>query len=331
MTGWIATFLLSDPAAAQQACIQPMSRIQLGAAIGDVSDALEASELVDARTHLTGIAERLPCLDEVVDPNLLALFARYNATVYYYGQDEDQALRWGLLSRLADPALAWDDQLYPEDHPVRKMIDGADLPASGVMRDKGLVPPKGGGIFVNGVFAPRPEAHYEVPSLVQVFDRGRSKVDAFWIEGPSFPSGWTVMKVADVAPPSWWDGKSAGPPPSSPKPAPNADPVAAVPTPPPVAPKRTVRPPRPVNPNPQPVPVVPVVVSIVLAGVSGGTYLLADSIASTLPDQQTPDDLTAVRSRANLLVMASGVSLAGAVGVGVGGILVSSGGVTVRF
>jgi hypothetical protein len=273
-----------------------------------VSDALEASELIDARTHLTGIAERLPCLDEVVDPNLLALFARYNATVYYYGQDEDQALRWGLASRLVQPDLAWDERLYPEDHPVRRMIEDAELPATGGMRDKGLLPPKGGGVFVNGRFAPRAEAPYEVPSLVQVFDRGRHLMDAFWLEGPAFPSQWTVMRTGDVAPPSWWDGKPA---PNAPLPGP--------------------KPPKPVNPDKKPVPVVPVVASLLLAGASGGLYLLAESVESTFPDQTSSPDFTAVRTRTNLLVMASGVTLAGAVGVGVGGVLLSSGGVTVRF
>lgn len=315
MIGWFAAFLLTYSASAQQACIQPMSRIQLGAAIGDVSDALEAAELVDARTHLTGIAERLPCLDEVVDPNLFALFARYNATVYYYGQDEDQALRWGLASRFADPDLAWDEQLFPEEHPVRRMIEDAVLPASGVMRDKGLLPPKGGGIFVNGRFAPRPEAWYEVPSLVQVFDRGRQKVDAFWIEGPSFPSQWTVMRVGDVTPPSWWDGTPA---PSSARNRPS-DPV------------RPVKPVKPVNPDRKRAPVVPLVASLVLAGVSGGTYLLASSSEATFGDQPTGKELTAVRTRTNLLVMASGASLAGALGVGVGGVLMSTGSITVRF
>ncbi|MEQ1507319.1 MAG: hypothetical protein ABMB14_34135, partial [Myxococcota bacterium] len=80
-----------------------------------------------------------------------------------------------------------------------------------------------------------------------------------------------------------------------------------------------------------PVPVIPVVVTLALAAASGGTYLLADSTAATMADQSTPEGLTAVRTKTNLLVFASGATLAGAVGVAVGGVLLSVDGVHVRF
>jgi hypothetical protein len=298
--------LVGTEAWAQQACIDPMSRIQLGAALGEVTDALEASELVEARAQLAEISERLPCLEEVVDRALFALFARSNAIVYFYGQDEEQASRWGQASRLAMPELAWDDRLFPPDNPIRTLIETTPLPAAEGVAG-GLAAPRGGGVFLNGQFAPRPEAWPDLPVLVQVFDRNQALVKGWWQDGPAFPADLLTARAEDLPPPAWWTEGGPSSPPDK------------------------IRPPPKVPAGDGP-PVVPIAASLGLGLLSGASYLLAAQTASTFKEGgHTSEELTSLRTRANLLVLASGASLAGAVGVGVGGVLISANGITVRF
>lgn len=300
----LATLLLASEASAQQACIEPMSRIQLGSALGEVTDALEASELIEARSQLNAIRDRLPCLEEVVDRELFALFARSNAIVYFYGQDEEQAGRWAQASKLAAPALAWDEKLFPPNSQVRTVLDATPLPEVEGL-GQGLAAPKGGGVFVNGQFIGRPEAWPDVPVLVQVFDRSGAPVEAFWQEGAAFPERLLTARTEELPPPSWW-GTGAPSPRSNDK----------------------VRQPRPGG-GP---PVLPIAASAGLGILSAATYALASASATSFREEpHSSEELTALRTRTNLLVLASGASLAGAVGVGVGGVLISANGVSFRF
>jgi hypothetical protein len=300
--------LVWTEAQAQQACINPMSRIQLGAALGEVTDALEASELVEARTQLDAISERLPCLEQVVDQELFALYARSNAIVHFYGQDEEQAARWGQASRLAAPELAWDENAYPPDNPIRTLIETTPLPAPETIGG-GLAAPKGGGVFLNGHFAPRPEVWPDIPVLVQVFDRNRALVKGWWQEGSAFPADLLTSRAEDLPPPTWWTAEG-----------PSSDKVKVD--------KVKPMPPR----DGDGLPVVPLVAGAGLGLLSAASYLLAAQTASTFEDGgHSSEELTELRTRANLLVLASGASLAGAVGVGVGGVLISANGVTVSF
>lgn len=303
---------LFSSASAQQICSEPMSRIQLGAALGDIDSALAASELLEAREKLDDISGRLPCLDEVVDRKLLALFARQNAIVYFHSQELDDATRWGQVSRLVMADLAWDEKRYPQDNPARTMIDSIPLPEMLVMSG-GLAAPKGGGVFVSGRFAPRPESWPDVPVLVQVFDRSQARVESFWQEGTSFPENILSERAEDLPPPSWWmdDGTSLPAPSPRPKPTP------------------TSKPPRPPGEGP---PIVPIAASLSLGVLSAASYALAAQSASSFrEDPHSSEELTSLRTRTNLLVLASGTSLAGAVGFGVSAVFVSAGGITVRF
>ncbi|MEQ1569670.1 MAG: hypothetical protein ABMA64_28805 [Myxococcota bacterium] len=285
----------------QQACDTPFSRIQLGAEVGEVGDALAENDLVDAQKHINAVRERMPCLDEVADLHLFALFARYQAVVYFYGQQEAQATRWGAASKLAEPELGWDEKLFPADHPARQWIDAAAVPPVAVVPDRGLLAPRGGGVFANGRFLPRPEAPDDLPTLVQVFDRSRQRVDGGWQDGHRFPERFLTDSAGDLVPPAWLVG-------GAPLPAPIAKPT---------------KPARP--PGDSDFPVVPIGVTVALAAVSGGTYALASSWSGQLSDAENPKQLETARNKTNLMVVTSGVSLAGAVGVGIGGVLLSGG------
>jgi hypothetical protein len=320
IVGWWAL-----AASAQDAtCAAPYSKIQLGAAIGEISDALAVSDLADAEQHVQQVHDRLPCLDEVVDKHLFALFARYEAVVTFFSQQEDEAELWARASLLAEPDLGWDDKQFPPTHPLRKLFAEQTLPAPTSLQESGLLVPKGGGLFVSGTFVPRPTAYEDVPALVQVFDKGRARVDGYWQEGTRFLDRVLTNRVADVPPPAWL-GTTAPPPHDvavapRPSPAPKPDPVVR---PSPVPAPKPVPEPKPTHAGGGHVPVVPIAVAAGFALVSGGTYALAGTYAAQLPDAQNEAQLTKVRSNANLMVLVSGVSAVGAVGFGVGGIVLS--------
>lgn len=307
-------WLVLSAAAQTEVCTEPYSRIQFGAAIGQVTDAFADEDLLDARDRLDEIADRLPCLEEVVDKRLFGKFARYMATAYFYAQDEEAARRWGLASRLADPDLRWNDKDFPVGHPFRDLVEGAILPSVGGAEGQGLQPEKGGGLFLNGDLLLQAEAYTELPYLLQSFDKEGCVVDGWWQDGTVFPEAVLTERPRELEQPSWWpDGQDAtyctfevgggrG---------------------------EKIRKTRPVDREPP--PWAAIAGSGTLAIASGVTYLLADATARTLGEQTSADALTQTRTQANLLVLASGVSMAGAVGVGVGGVIVHANGITVRF
>ncbi|MEQ1507374.1 MAG: hypothetical protein ABMB14_34415, partial [Myxococcota bacterium] len=196
-------------ALAQQTCVDPLSRIQLGAALGRIGDELAVSELVEAREQLDLLYEKLPCLDEVIDPKLFALFARYDALVFFFGQEDDEALRWGLAARFAAPDLPWDAALFPPDNRVRRMVEQAPQSAPMPLEGKVFDVPHGGGAFVNGLFAPEAEGHPDIPVLIQRFDRNGQRIDASWQDGAHLPTALLVSRSEPTPIPTWWSGPGA--------------------------------------------------------------------------------------------------------------------------
>ncbi len=301
-------FLLASAHAQVEVCTEPYSRIQLGAAIGDVSDAYADRDLDTAKTELNEIGERIVCLDEVVDRALIAKFTRFMAINYFFEQDDVSAVRWGRASRHADATLSWDEREFPPDHPLRLLLDGLDPAAPVQDATHGLDVPRGGGVFASGILLVLPDGIADTPTLVQVFDGDRELVGAYWQDGVVFREWVLSDKRKEVAPPRWWSGDG----PSS-----FSDLSGA--------PQATLSASRGDG-----LPLVPIVVSGGLLLTSGIAYALAGAAAGSLADQTSSEDLTKVRSRANMLVVLSGAALAAGVGVGVGGVLVD-GGAGARF
>ncbi len=289
-------------AAAQQTCIEPVSLMQVGAELGEIRKSLEVKDVADVRVRLDRVTERLPCLDDVLPSNAWAEYSRYVAIAYFYRQEEDEMVRWAQASRWADASLPWPASL-PEDHPLRRIVDAAPPVQIGGPKDEFLSPPKGGGVFVSGRLAERAEAPLDVPVFVQVFDRDRRRVGAWFQNGPAFPDSWLDPQEVAVVPPLWWGTGTA---PRPPKPAPSGrsgDGVA----------------------------VAPVVAGSALLVASGVSYFLAAQTAGSMADLPSAE-LTGARTRANLLVLASGVALAGGIGTVGGGVLLGvPGGFVLRF
>jgi len=291
---------LSTASAQTEVCATPYSRIEFGAAVGQVDDAYRNNESREAKYLLQQIGEKLLCHDEVVDRLLLAKFARFMALSYFFDQDEEGAIRWGSTSKGTGAALTYDSRIYPEV--FVDLLEDAPEPVTGGPGG-GLNVVSGGGVFLDGSLLQAPEALAEIPHLVQVFDRDQVFLGSYWQTGAAFDP--SILGDDKPKAPKWWTGDGA----SS---ARNRDPAATT------------------SSGGGDFPVVPVAVGGGLLVVSGVSYALASVTAGSMSDLGTGAELTTARTRANSLVLVSGLTFAGAVGIGVGGVLVSHDGITFR-
>lgn len=293
----IATLLLWTAMAWSQTevCGEPYSRIQFGAAVGQVDDAYRNNDVREAKALLQKAGEDLRCHDEVIDRLLLSKFARFMALQFFFDQDEEGAKRWGTTASLVGEELPYDARIFPPT--FVELMRNMEEPVIGGP-ESGLAVPSGGGIFLDGSLILEPRAVAEVPHFVQVFDKDQFLMGAYWQTGAAFENAVLGEDRSPKAP-KWWTGEGA----SS---ARNRD----------------------LNPKSGgSFPVVPVVAAGGLVVISGAAYVLASSAAGRLPDATTGQELTSARTEANAFVVVSGVALAGAVGVGLGGVLVSHDGV----
>jgi hypothetical protein len=219
---------------------------KLQGALERAEAALLSGNVEPARVELIDAHRQVLCLPAVAKPSQVSRLSRDLALAFFYDQDDDAARRWGLSSRYAAP-LPWDDATFPEGHPFRDGVDGAEEPPLGGPDGKGLAYPKKGAVFANGKLLAAPKAPAEVPLLVQVADKDGAIVASWWQDGAAFPE--SVIGPPGPAPvaPKWW----------TPEPAPTAPvtvavaAVAAPPEPEPIAaaeppPVAVVEPPKPV-------------------------------------------------------------------------------------
>jgi len=284
-----------------EVCPKPYSRIQFGAAIGKVDDAYRDSDMREAKTLLQEIGESLLCHDEVVDRVLFAKFTRFMALQFFFEQDEEGAVRWGSTAKSTGASLTYDRRVFPDV--FVDLIEDADEPVVGGP-DSGLNAPPGGGVFLDGSLLVEPRAQAEVPHLVQVFDRDQVFIGAYWQTGAAFDA--SVLGSDKPKAPKWWTGDGASSARNRTGPSTLASEGGG---------------------GGSSLPIVPIAVGGGLLAVSGATYAVAAVTAGGMSDLGTAEELTRARSTANTMVLVSGLTLAGAVGVGVGGVLVSTDGI----
>lgn len=273
--------------------------------LAEVQVFFDNADLAGAGTKVTEIHDLLPCAKQVVDTELLATYARWEALVAFFAQDEATSTKWGILSR-----ETWEDYPWPEDmgedHPFREMLVSSEDPDPTQPPGMELDIPRGGGVFLNGSLIVAPRALGEIPGFVQVFDKNEQCTDAFWIEGSAFPE-WLLVSEDSVGYPKlpvWYVGDDP----------PGWDPDTA-------------------RDEKERFPVVPVAIGSGLAVVSGVFYVLAATTGSGMADAQDVAELERIRSTTNGFVTASLLTGTAAASVTVGGVLTSSRtvGFTVRF
>ena len=235
------------------------------------------------------------------------------ALSFFFAQDEDQAERWALLAYYTGPNIPYE---LNETHPFMELV--SDLPDRpfGQKQGKQLAPPERGAIFLNGHLALQPIARAEVPYLVQVFDGNGRLLGGFWQDGAQFQDGLLADGVGRPSKPRWYRGPVMDY---------DENGVSA-------STGTTMSSSASGSRSNQESFLVPAVVSGSLAATSLAALVGAAMAHSSLPRQTTSEGLTKARTTANALVVVSGTTFAGAVGVGAT-ILIdgSTVGVRIRF
>ncbi len=178
--------LFSSDAFAQDFCPAPYSHEKWRADMDKVDAAYVTIDLDTARRLIEGIWRDVGCLDMVAKRGHLARFARQKALLAFYDQDEDTAVRWGLLSRAAAPDFPWSSDMA-EDHPFRSMVVAAEDPPIGGPEGQGLLVEKKSSYFMNGRPLLEPKAEAEIPNLVQQADKKGKIISTYWQDGAAFP------------------------------------------------------------------------------------------------------------------------------------------------
>lgn len=304
-------WMLVTASAQQEACDTVYDRTRFQVAIDAGREHVEKAELDEALAVLKEAYLQLPCLDTLVDRAQLASFARWNALAAFYQQDEVGTIRWGRLARSADPENANDGM--PEA--LIAILEEAGDPGVGRPdTDMGLMLPKKGAVFLNGRLLLKLEAKVEVPYLVQVFDGSGHPVRGHWQDGSAFPPDLLGTDPPPLKNPRWYN------------------PVTNEVTTRGSAPKIGELPP-PRTGGSSSFPVMPVVgAGLLVAG--GALYAVAGLTEGRLKcDAATEDgcpttseELTRLRSTANLLTFGAGGLAVGGIALGVGGLLLDGGG-----
>jgi hypothetical protein len=296
----LLAFATITPAAAQEeGCTAIYTRDELTVALDEATRLVEKAEVSRALTVLRAAQTLLPCLNSLVDKKQLATFGRMMATASFYEQDEIAATRWGRMARSADPEQ--DEATLPPA--LVSMLDEAGDSAAGRFpAGKGLILPKGGAVFMNGRLVLKLEVRAEVPYLVQIFDGNGFPVRGHWQDGAAFPAD-LVGTPSPLRNPRWYDPMSGTVTPKGKGPKTDGGGLDL------------------------PMPQTAIAGGLLIA--SGAMYAFAgvtkarfscDPMVS--PDcPSTGEELTRLRSTANLLVIGAGVAAVGGVGVGVTGFL----------
>jgi hypothetical protein len=280
-----ALLALAAPAFAQQEACSGYEQPDLDAHIATLNTAMAAVDIETINGTLQDMHDKLPCLSTLIDATDFASYARFKAISAFFEQDEAGAVKWGLAQRYSDPELPWPE-MFGEEHPFRELIMSADDPTIASLDGMGLAIPPKGGLFLNGTLVLEPRARAEVPYLVQKIMKDESTEVAYWQDGAAFPD-WilTDEPASRLVAPKFWEG-----------------PVPDV-----VAPEQERK----------PLPVAQIAATSSLAVASGALYAVAAVTAGTLDQAESTDQLRSKRSTTNAMVLASGLTGAAAIGVGI--------------
>ena len=289
----------ATPALAQ--CEGTWDNDRLTTELDKLTERVTANDSDGIRRGMKSLSAGLPCMEQLTNRTQLARYAWLHGFMAFNEQDEEGALQWGLYARVIDDSAPRPMEL-PPTHPYPSLLAEAEDPKT-IASDGFLVVPDRGGVFVNGALITTPEALDEQQNLVQILDRAGYPKDTYWQDGATFRSDLITAEGAPAAVPKFY----------------NPDTHAVKQTSGPIVDK-------PVR-DPVEIPVVPIAISGGLAASSAITYILAGAAQASLATAQTPEDLTKARSTANILVLVSGATAAGALGVGVGGVILNGNGV----
>lgn len=188
---------------AQDTCAAAYTHADWRKEMDDIDGAFKAFDLDAARIKIDSTWRNVGCLNEVAHPGHIARFARQRALLYFFDQDEDSAIKWGLLSRYAAPDFPWPADMA-EDHPFREMLTNAEDPPIGGPDDASLLIEKKGAAFINGKPLLEPKARAEVPNLIQIADKKGAVLVTFWQDGAAFATDMIGPPGVVLEVPKWY-------------------------------------------------------------------------------------------------------------------------------
>ncbi len=284
------------PTAAWAQCEGTYTNNKFAEDIVAVTTLFDEADLAGAKRKLRDMGLGTTCLDKLVEPGLMARFGQQMAMSFFFDQDEAQAERWALLARYTDPKLPYE---FDKDHPFMALIKAIEDPPYGKVEGKRLAPPLKGGIFMNGKLAQEPIARAEVPYLVQVMDGEQVLLGGYWQDGSAFQQGLLADGTGKAAKPRWFRGSIMDQ---------SGDDV--------VSSRGGSEGGISRGGGGGGSKLVPIAISGGLAATSLATLVVAGLSEASLPNQTTSEGLTNARTTANAMVVVSGVTFAGALGVG---------------
>lgn len=179
----LATSALANEPTCEQSVEMESWRWQITAA----EDLLSGKNLKGGQATAESAKDRAPCLSEIPSPEDITRLARIKAVSAFYEQDTDQLEQWAALAAATAPETAWPSWLDGE-HPARQLMDQVPPTGWSGWPDRGVAVPRRGGAFLNGRWLDVPLFPMSAPNLIQIFDAGGHRLDAWWQHGAAAPA-----------------------------------------------------------------------------------------------------------------------------------------------
>jgi hypothetical protein len=275
--------------------------------VSDLEKMTMALRILDETTFQSAGARLetgLPCVGNPIPTAVFASAFRYIGTNHYLNGDAEGSRRWFRASLELDPTFYWDINDLEEGHPLRLLFEEERAKAGSApvaVEGKELNLPAGSKLLLDGRTLETAAATLDRPHLLQVVGADNSVRQTFLIEGNAIPERFLRAPgaaVAEAEPSAGRKGRKG------------AEPEMAYGD----YEVRKIERVRPAAKTPL------MIAGAVTAVGAGGLYAGTFFTAQRFEEATTTDELNRYRSLTNVLVIASGVSLAAGIGIEYAGI-----------
>ena len=207
--GLVGTVVTPEPAHALYEVCNPYSLQDFRDQMAAMEKAFEDFDLNEARYQAETAEKYARCINEPVTPEDVARFAIDRAQMYYFDSKTDSAAEWMLVALTATGGRLPEE--IGEEHPLRLVLREVMIEdLEKVSYDGHALPPKKGGVLINGRLVQQPTGFNGVKQLVQIFDKKGEYVEGFWLTGADWggdtESTFVSADAGEYKTPSWYSG-----------------------------------------------------------------------------------------------------------------------------
>ena len=190
---WMLSWWISSAAVAVE-CAEPITMDELNGGLAIAESAymeLDDDRFRDSVNELAGLM--LPCVADAVPPELAARYHRVMAIHLFTIGDHDRAELSLMAAKDAQPDFAFDDELLPPNHDLRKTWDTVEVSES-----RRTVPePKVGSLSFDGIMGRKRSAEH--PTIAQLFnDSGIAQSTHYLAPRESLPPYVAIPRTRNV-------------------------------------------------------------------------------------------------------------------------------------